>query len=109
MSTLYTPQSNSIVEWFIGYLKTALITLIDQVPTTWDLHLSAVLAAYRATPHPDSGKSPFYLDKGYNPKLPEEVALKILLPITSTIWHEQLTATRTALEQKNCRSTRKNR
>ena len=84
----------------MGYLKTALITLIDQVPTTWDLHLSAVLAAYRATPHPDSGESPFYLNKGYNPKLPEEVALEMPLPTASITWHEQLTTTRTALEQK---------
>ena len=34
MSTPYTPQGNGIVERFMGYLKTALITLIDQVPTT---------------------------------------------------------------------------
>ena len=33
MSTPYTPQSNGIVERFMGYLKTALITMIDQVPT----------------------------------------------------------------------------
>ena len=33
MSTPYTPQSNGVVERFMGYLKTALITLIDQVPT----------------------------------------------------------------------------
>ena len=100
MSTPYTPQGNGIVERFMGYLKTALITLIDQVPTTWDLHLSAVLAAYRATPHPDSGESPFYLNKGYDPKLPEEVALEMPLPTASITWHEQLTTTRTALEQK---------
>ena len=100
MSTPYTPQSNGVVERFMGYLKTALITLIDQVPTAWDLHLSAVLAAYRATPHPDSGESPFYLNKGYDPRLPEEVALDTPLPTASTMWHEQLTATRTALESK---------
>ena len=56
MSTPYTPQSNGIVERFMGYLKNALITLIDQRPTTWDLHLSAVLFAYRATPHPCRGR-----------------------------------------------------
>ena len=100
MSTPYTPQSNGIVERFMGYLKTALITLIDQVPTAWDLHLSAVLAAYRATPHPDSGESPFYLNKGYDPRLPEEVALDAPLPIASVTWYEQLTTTRTALESK---------
>ena len=59
MSTPYTPQSNGIVERFMGYLKNALITLIDQRPTTWDLHLSAVLFAYRATPTPGSRGVPF--------------------------------------------------
>ena len=100
MSTPYTPQSNGIVERFMGYLKTALITLMNQVPTAWDLHLSAVLAAYRATPHPDSGESPFFLNKGYDPRLPEEVALDAPLPAASTTWHEQLISTRTALENK---------
>ena len=84
----------------MGYLKTALITLIDQVPTAWDIHLSAVLAAYRATPHPDSGESPFYLNKGYDPRLPEEVALDTPSSVSTRSWHEQLTATRTALENK---------
>ena len=100
MSTPYTPQSNGVVERFMGYLKTALITLIDQVPTAWDLQLSAVLAAYRATPHPDSGESPFYLNKGYDPRLPEEVALDIPASTASVTWHDQLIATRTALETK---------
>ena len=100
MSTPYTPQSNGVVERFMGYLKTALIALVDQVPTAWDLHLSAVLAAYRATPHPDSGESPFYLNKGYDPRLPEEVALDMPLPRPLITWHEQLTTTRTALENK---------
>ena len=93
-------QGNGIVERFMGYLKTALITLIDQVPTAWDLHLSAVLAAYRATPHPDSGESPFYLNKGYDPRLPEEVAIDAPLPAASEAWNEQLSLTRTILENK---------
>ena len=100
MSTPYTPQGNGIVERFMGYLKTALITMINQVPTAWDLHLSAVLAAYRATPHPDSGESPFYLNKGYDPRLLEEAALDGPLPAGSTSWHEQLCTIRTALEAK---------
>ena len=35
MSTPYTPQSNGIVERFMGYLKNALITLVDNHPTRW--------------------------------------------------------------------------
>ena len=100
MSTPYTPQGNGIVERFMGYLKTALITMINQVPTAWDLHLSAVLAAYRAIPHPDSRESPFYLNKGYDLRLPEEAALDAPPLAGSTSWHEQLCTIRTALEAK---------
>ena len=45
MSTLYTPQSNGVVERFMGYLKTALITLISNRPKKWDLFLAVILFA----------------------------------------------------------------
>ena len=100
MSTPYTPQSNGIVERFMGYLKNALIALIDQKPKTWDTHLSAILFAYRATPHPETGESPFYMNKGYDPIVPEMRALDLpheqLLPVS---WHEALVSARTTLEQ----------
>ena len=100
MSTPYTPQSNGIVERFMGYLKNALIALIDQKPKTWDEHLSAVLFAYRATPHPETGESPFYMNKGYDPVIPELRALA--LPCEQLIpsgWHDTLLTARTALEK----------
>ena len=99
MSTPYTPQSNGMVERFMGYLKNALITLIDQKPKTWDEHISAVLFAYRATPHPEVSESPFFLNKGYDPIVPEMRALGI--PFEQLIpsgWHDTLVMARTALE-----------
>ena len=67
MSTPYTPQSNGIVERFMGYLKNALVTLIDNCPTRWDLFLPAILFAYRTTPHPETAETPFFLNKGLRP------------------------------------------
>ena len=101
MATPYTPQSNGIVERFMGYLKTALITLIDQKPKSWDEHLSSVLFAYRATPHPELGDTPFFVNKGYDPIVPELRALDLPCEqLTSSGWHESLQATRAALEKE---------
>ena len=77
MSTPYTPQSNGIVERFMGYLKNSLITLCDNQPKRWDTYVSAILLAYRATPHPDTGETPFFLNKGYDPVLPQLRALDV--------------------------------
>ena len=100
MSTPYTPQSNGIVERFMGYLKNALIALINQKPKSWDEHISAILFAYRATPHPEIGESPFFMNKGYDPIVPEMRALQLpheqLIPAG---WHDTLTITRRALEK----------
>ena len=102
MSTPYTPQSNGIVERFMGYLKNAMITLIAHHPKQWDVHLSAILFAYRAAPHPEAGDTPFYLNKGYDPVLPEMAALDV--PRSSALnggdWHAQLIKARRALEAR---------
>ena len=100
MSTPYTPQSNGIVERFMGYLKNALVALVNQKPKTWDEYVSAVLFAYRATPHPEVGESPFYMNKGYDPIVPELRALDV--PCEQLIpsgWHDSLQEARASLEQ----------
>ena len=102
MTTPYTPQGNGIVERFMGYLKNALITLIDGHPKTWDDHLPAILFAYRATPHPELGDTPFFLNKGYDPWLPEMLALDISADkcIRDGTWLEELTKARETLKEK---------
>ena len=61
----------------MGYLKNSLITLCDNQPKRWDIYVSAILLAYRATPHPDTGETPFFLNKGYDPVLPQLRALDV--------------------------------
>ena len=102
MSTPYTPQSNGIVERFMGYLKNALVTLIDNSPTRWDLFLPAILFAYRTTPHPETAETPFFLNKGYDPRLPEFLAIDVPADVTRTdkTWLEEVDAARQSLQQK---------
>ena len=101
MSTLYTPQSNGIVERFMGYLKTALITLISNRPKKWDLFLATILFAYRAIPHPETGETPFFLNKGYDPVLPQIRALDMPdADPDQEHWLSKLQAIRKDLEQR---------
>ena len=102
MSTPYTPQSNGIVERFMGYLKNALITLIDNRPARWDTFLPAILFAYRTTPHPDTAETPFFLNKGYDPRLPEFLTIDVPAdtPRSDRTWLEEVDAAREALQQK---------
>ena len=100
MSTPYTPQSNGIVERFMGYMKNALVTLISQHPKAWDEHLPAVLFAYRATPHPNIGDTPFFINKGYDPWIPEMLAVDAPEGMRKRDgnWLEVLLSTRRTLE-----------
>ena len=102
MSTPYTPQSNGIVERFMGYLKGALATLVDENPTSWDDHLPAVAFAYRATPHPDVGDTPFFINKGYDPIIPELRAVDApgALDDHRGTWLDRLEAARNKLERQ---------
>ena len=102
MSTPYTPQSNGIVERFMGYLKGALITLIDNHPTRWDQHLAAVVFAYRTTPHPEVGDTPFYVNKGYDPRIPEFLTVDVPADRAADDpdWLERLESVRSALQTR---------
>ena len=102
MSTPYTPQSNGIVERFMGYLKNALITLVDNHPTRWDQYLAAVVFAYRTTPHPEVGDTPFYVNRGYDPRIPEFLTVDVPAdrPADSPDWIEKLDGVRSALQSR---------
>ena len=102
MSTPYTPQSNGIVERFMGYLKNALVTLVDNHPTRWDQYLAAVVFAYRTTPHPEVGDTPFYMNRGYDPRIPEFLTVDVPpdRAADNPEWLEKLEAARTALQER---------
>ena len=102
MSTPYTPQSNGIVERFMGYLKNALITLVDNHPTRWDQYLASVIFAYRTTPHPEVGDTPFFMNRGYDPRIPEFLTVNVPADKTadSPDWLEKLESARTGLQRR---------
>jgi transposase InsO family protein len=63
-SSPYHPQGNGVVEAFHKFLKRTLSVLAGV--TTLEIHslLATLLAAYRSTPHPSTGYSPFFLLTG---------------------------------------------
>ena len=66
----YHPQTNGMVERFNGTLKRMLAKMISQQQTDWDDYLPYVLAAYRMTPIPDLGVSPYELMFGWKAPIP---------------------------------------
>ena len=69
-STPYHPQGNGVVESFHQFLIRSVSAYISQ--TTWPLVdiVASVLFAYRSTPHPATGESPYYLMTGMDMVLP---------------------------------------
>ena len=60
-ATPYHPQGNGVVESFHQFLLRSMSAYISQ--TTWPLVdiVASVLFAYRSTPHPSTGESPYFL------------------------------------------------
>ena len=60
------------------------------------------MLAYRSTPHPEVGDTPFFLNKGYDPLIPEMLALDA--PIkkhrAEGEWLQELQRARASLEEK---------
>ena len=66
----YHPQTNGMVERFNGTLKRMLGKMINQQQKDWDDYLPYVLAAYRMTPIPELGVSPYELMYGWKAQIP---------------------------------------
>ena len=66
----YHPQTNGMVERFNGTLKRMLAKMISQKQDDWDDYLPYVLAAYRMTPIPELGVSPYELMHGWKAPIP---------------------------------------
>ena len=71
-SRAYHPQSNGLVERCIQTITGALKRMVggkgEQVETTWDLRLPAVLRGYNMSDQASTRFSPFYLHHGWQPK-----------------------------------------
>lgn len=68
--TPYNPQANGIVEAFMKTLGNSLACLIMEKGGDWDNYCSAVAFAYRTSPHPATGQSPYYIVYGVDPVMP---------------------------------------
>lgn len=68
--TPYNPQANGVVEAFMKTLGNSLACLVMEKGGDWDSYCSAVTFAYRTSPHPATGQSPYYVVYGMDPVLP---------------------------------------
>ena len=78
MSTPYYPQCNGLVEKTNGLLCGSLSKLVDTNKRKWDVHVSEVLWAYRATHKLSLGFTHFQLVYGVEAILPIELEITSL-------------------------------
>ncbi|CAG2216203.1 unnamed protein product [Mytilus edulis] len=55
-STSYRPCSNGIIERFNATLEGMIRSFVNKNANDWDLHIGILMAAYRSTVHPATGK-----------------------------------------------------
>ena len=73
-TTAYHPQCDGMVERFNRTLKSMLRKHAATYGAQWDKYLSAVLFAYRNTPHESTGEKPSFLLFGIDCRTPTEAA-----------------------------------
>lgn len=71
-SSAYYPQGDGQAERFMRTMKGAMAILSRSDPLQWDDYLPAIQLAYNASQHAATGCSPFYLNTGRVPRLPNE-------------------------------------
>ena len=98
-TTAYRPSSNGLIERFNGTLGRMIKKFVDRNKSNWDKHLSLLLAAYRATPHPPTGYSPNFLMFGREVNIPSDILFPFPKPEAPSTVHEYACKLRDKLEQ----------
>jgi hypothetical protein len=88
-STPYHPKTNGLVERFNKTLCEALAKLTEK-GANWDLHIGAVLFAYRNKKHNSTKIKPFYLMYGREAKIPLDTEIHTTTRIGKTTIEERL-------------------
>ena len=70
-SSAYYPQGDGFAERFMRTLNNSLSILTTDSPTQWDVYVPGLQFAYNSSEHSATGHSPFYLNTGRVPSLPE--------------------------------------
>ena len=73
MSTAYHPQTDGQTERANRTLEDMLRAFVNIHHNDWDLHLTAVEFAYNNSKQASTGFSPFYLNQGQHPLLPDSL------------------------------------
>ncbi|KAJ9515870.1 hypothetical protein QJQ45_008749 [Haematococcus lacustris] len=71
MSYAYHPQTDGQSERANRTVEDMLRPYLNHYKTDWDEHLAAVEFAYNSSTHVGTGFSPFYLNYGHHPRIPE--------------------------------------
>ncbi len=74
-TTAYKPSTNGNVERFHRTLNSMLAKVVAHNQRDWDLHLPAVLAAYRSSRHESTGFSPNFMLFGRENRAPLDLVL----------------------------------
>ena len=76
ISSAYHPQTNGLDERMNQTLKSTLVKFVNDNQNDWDVHLKAVLFAYRPSKNDSTKFTLFELMFGHAPVLPIEVKIK---------------------------------
>ena len=84
LTSSYRPQSDGQTERMNRTLADMLRNYVTESPTTWDTYLSAAEFAMNNAVNRSTGRSPFFLNYGFNPALPLWRELEVSVPAART-------------------------
>ena len=79
-TTPYRPQSDGMVERFNRTLQAMISCCVDKATDDWDIHLPALMLAYRTTVHASTGYTPYFLLFGHEATLPATAMFPLPVP-----------------------------
>jgi transposase InsO family protein len=76
-SSVYHPQTNTAAKRFNRFLGDSIYATLGTKQTEWNNEIGTILMAYRMSIHPTTGESPYFLQHGTDPVIPEDIIFAI--------------------------------